>query len=170
VHAAHILVDSKSLADRILAQARANPDGFADLAARYSIDTGSKASGGDLGTQPKSQFVPEFGDPVFAAKPGTFIEVHTQFGWHVVHIISHKKTPLSKVADELKATVLQNSHDQLLAQALNAEGKRIGVHVNPRYGRWDPTQGIVVPLKASGAVSSPSPGPSDAAQPLTPTG
>jgi parvulin-like peptidyl-prolyl isomerase len=170
VHAAHILVDSKSLADRILAQARANPDGFADLAARYSIDTGSKASGGDLGTQPKSQFVPEFGDPVFAAKPGTFIEVHSQFGWHVVHVISHTRTPLSKVSDELKASVLQNSHDQLLAQALNAESKRIGVHVNPRYGRWDATQGTVVPLKGSDSVSSPSPAPPGGAGQLTPAG
>jgi parvulin-like peptidyl-prolyl isomerase len=161
VHAAHILVDDKATADRVLAKARANPDQFAALAEKYSTDTGSKASGGDLGTQPQSQFVPEFGNPVFAADPGSFIEVHTQFGWHVVHIISHTKTPLSKVADELKATVLQNSHDRLLAQELNAEGKRIGVHVNPRYGRWDPAQGTVVAVPASRGVSSPSPTPDE---------
>jgi len=170
VHSAHILVDSKALADRILAKVRADPSQFAALAARYSTDTGSKASGGDLGTQPKSQFVPEFADPVFKAKAGSFIEVHSQFGWHVVHIISHTKTPLSKVSDELKATVLQNSHDQLLGQALTAESKRIGVHVNPRYGRWDPAQGTVVALPASRGVSSPSPAPSGGAEPATPAG
>ena len=160
VHAAHILVDSKALADRILAQARANPDQFAQLAQRYSTDTGSKANGGDLGSQPQSQFVPEFGGPVFAAKPGSFIEVHSQFGWHVVHIISHTKTPLSKVQDQLKSTVLQSSHDRLVAQALADESKQLGVHVNPRYGRWDPQQGTVVALRTSDGVSSPSPAPS----------
>jgi parvulin-like peptidyl-prolyl isomerase len=167
VHAAHILVNDKATADRILAQVRAHPDQFAELAAKYSTDTGSKASGGDLGTQPKSQFVPEFGDPVFAAKPGSFIEVHSQFGWHVVHVISHKRTPLANVTDELKTTVLQNQHDALLSKALTDESKRLGVHVNPRYGRWDATQGTVVAIPASSGVSSPSPTPGSGGQPST---
>ena len=172
VHAAHILVNDKATAQRILAEVRANPARFAALAAKDSTDTGSKANGGDLGTQPKSQFVPEFGDPVFAAKPGSFILVHSQFGWHVVHVISHDTTPLSKVTDELKATVLQSSHDQLLGQALSAEGKRLGVHVNPRFGRWDSAQGTVVAIPASRGVSSPSPSPNDGSgsQQVTPTG
>lgn len=160
VHAAHILVKTKTLADTILAKVRNDPKNFAALAAKYSIDTSNKDSGGDLGTQPKSQFVPAFGNAVFAAKPGSFIEVHTQFGWHVVHVISHQKVPLSQVTDELKGAVLSNAKDAQLAQTLRAEAKKLGVHVNPRYGRWDPAQqpsGAVVPPRPADSISSPSP-------------
>ena len=155
VHAAHILVKSKKTADRLLAQVRADPKRFAELAAQYSTDTGSRNNGGDLGTQPQSQFVPAFGRAVFSAKVGSYIEVHTQFGWHVVHVIAHDKTPLSAVSDELKSTVLQNSRDRLLSDALRAEAKRLGVHVNPRYGRWDPEQGAVVPVREGSGPTSP---------------
>jgi parvulin-like peptidyl-prolyl isomerase len=167
VHSAHILVKSKSLADSILAQVRQDPSAFARLAAKYSIDTSNKATGGDLGFAGHGQFVPEFSDAIFAAKPGSFIEVHSQFGWHVVHVISHKRTPLANVTDELKTTVLQNQHDALLSKALTDESKRLGVHVNPRYGRWDATQGTVVAIPASSGVSSPSPTPGSGGQPST---
>jgi foldase protein PrsA len=155
VHAAHILVKTKALADRILSKVRKDPKQFAPLAARYSLDTSNKDKGGDLGTQPASAFVPSFSGPVFKAKSGSFIEVHTQFGWHVVHIIEHRKVPLSQVADQLKGNVLSNIRTQQLNKVLSAEARRLGVHVNPRYGRWSPTQQAVVPITTD--VSSPSP-------------
>ncbi|HEU5033308.1 MAG TPA: peptidylprolyl isomerase [Mycobacteriales bacterium] len=155
VHAAHILVKTKKLADQILAKVRKNPKQFAALAARYSLDTSNKDRGGDLGAQPASAFVPSFSGPVFKAKPGSFIEVHTQFGWHVVHIIEHRKVPLSQVADQLKGNVLSTARTQQLNKVLAAEAHRLGVHVNPRYGRWSEAQQAVVPI--TGGVSSPSP-------------
>ena len=159
VHSAHILVKSKALADNILAQVKSDPSKFASLAAKYSIDTSNKDSGGDLGFAGQGQFVPSFSQAIFAAKPGTFIEVHSQFGWHVVHVIAHKHVTLAQATPELKTTILKSTRDKLLSQALEDEAKKLGVHVNPRYGVWDFARGTVVAPSMKDAVSSPSPSP-----------
>lgn len=157
VHAAHILVKSKKLADRILGIVRQHPIRFASLAKQYSTDTSNKDSGGDLGTQPKSKFVPAFGNAVFAAKVGSYIEVHSQFGWHVVHVIAHHRVSLAQATPQLKSSILGNASQAQAQREVAAEGKRVGVHVNPRYGKWDPSRSTVVPIPPTNAVSSPSP-------------
>lgn len=159
VNSAHILVASKKLADSLLAQVKAKPSSFAPLAKKYSIDTGSKNNGGNLGFQAASTLVKPFADAIFAAKPGTFLEVHSQFGWHVVHVIAHRKTPLSAVADQLKAQILQPKRQQLLEQALAAEGHKDGVYVSPRYGIWNAANNTVVPASSKNDLSSPAPSP-----------
>ena len=156
VHAAHILVKTKAQADQILAQVRRTPASFASLASRFSIDTGSKANGGDLGFAPHSQFVKPFADAVFAAKPGSFIEVQSQFGWHVVHVIAHRVTTIAEATPQLKASLLQSQQQALLQKALITASKQLGVHVNPRYGVWNPTKGSVDPAPASSDLSTPA--------------
>ena len=157
VDSAHILLKTKAQADQVLAQVRQNPSSFATLAAKLSLDTGSKANGGELGLQPHSQFVKPFADAIFAAKPGTFVEVHSQFGWHVVHVIAHKTTTLAEVAPELKASLLGPKKQALVQQDLSAVAKRLGVHVNPRYGRWDVAADKVVAVSDKDGLSSPAP-------------
>lgn len=171
VHSAHILVKSKSLADTILAQVKQNPSSFASLAAKYSVDTSTKSNGGDLGFAGQGQFVPDFSRAIFAAKPGSFIEVHSQFGWHVVHVIAHRVVSLAQATPQLKTTLLQSTRDSLLVKALADEGRKLGVHVNPRYGQWDyATQTIKgVPLKDQVSVPSPSATPGAGAA-VTPNG
>jgi foldase protein PrsA len=159
VHSAHILVKTKALADSILAQVQRDPSKFAALASRYSIDTSNKDSGGDLGFAGQGQFVPSFSKAIFAAKPGTFIEVHSKFGWHVVHVIAHKQVTLEQATPALKTTILKDTRDKLLAQALSDEAKKLGVHVNPRYGMWDFARGSVVAAPAKDALTSPTPSP-----------
>ena len=157
VHSAHILVKTKALADNILAQVKADPTKFASLASKYSIDTSNKDTGGDLGFAGQGQFVPSFSHAIFAAKVGSFIEVHSKFGWHVVHVIAHKNVTLAQATPELKTTILKNTRDKLLAQALSDEARKLGVHVNPRYGVWDFARGSVVAPSANDSVSSPAP-------------
>jgi parvulin-like peptidyl-prolyl isomerase len=159
VNSQHILVKTKQLADSILAQVKAKPASFAALAKRYSIDPGSKDKGGNLGYQAASTLVKPFSDAIFAAKPGAYLEVHSQFGWHVVHVIAHRKTPLAQVADQLKASILGPKRQQLLQQALGAEGRKLGVHISPRYGRWNASNGTVVAPSAKNDLSSPAPSP-----------
>lgn len=159
VHSAHILVKDKKTADTILTEVRSNPSRFAALAAQFSTDTSNKSKGGDLGFAGRGQFVKAFSDAIFAAKPGSFIEVHSKFGWHVVHVFAHRVTPLAQVATTLKTTILKSTRDQLLQRALSDESKKLGIHVNPRYGHWDPKTGAVVATSPSKDVSSPSPPP-----------
>ena len=157
VDSAHILLKTKAQADQVLAQVQKNPSSFASLAARLSLDAGSKSNGGALGLQPHSQFVKPFADAIFAAKPGTFIEVHSQFGWHVVHVIAHKTTTLAEVAPELKASLLGPKRQALVQKELSSVAKRLGVHVNPRYGRWDVASDKVVAVPDKNGLSSPAP-------------
>ncbi len=163
VNSAHILVASKALADQILAQVKANPSSFASLAAKYSTDPGSKNNGGNLGFQSASALVKPFAQAIFAAKPGAYLEVHSQFGWHVVHVIAHRITTLAQVADQLKQQILQPQRDALLKQALTTESHALGVHVNPRYGSWNFGTGVVDPPPTKGGLSTPAtPSPSPA--------
>jgi parvulin-like peptidyl-prolyl isomerase len=157
VDSAHILLKTKPEADQVLAQVRKTPSSFAALAAQRSLDTGSKTNGGELGFQGHSQFVKPFADAIFAAKPGTFIEVHTQFGWHVVHVIAHRTTSLAEVAPQLKAGILGPKQQALVQQELAKVAKHVGVHVNPRYGRWDATAAKVVAPSDKTGLSSPAP-------------
>jgi parvulin-like peptidyl-prolyl isomerase len=157
VHSAHILVKDKKTADKIFAQVKRSPGDFAKLAARYSQDTSNKNSGGDLGFAGHGQFVKPFSDAIFAAKPGAFLEVHSQFGWHVVHVIARKKVTLQQATPQLKNEVLKTQRDALLKKTLADEAKKLGIHVNPRYGKWDSKNGQVVPVSGKSDVSSPSP-------------
>jgi parvulin-like peptidyl-prolyl isomerase len=157
VHSAHILVKDKKTADSILQQVKQNPGSFAALAAKYSQDTSNKNSGGDLGFAGRGQFVKPFSDAIFAAKPGSFIVVHSQFGWHVVHVIDRRTVSLAQATPQLKSQVLKSQRDAMLKKALADEAKKLGVHVNPRYGKWDGGTQTVVAVSSKDDISSPSP-------------
>lgn len=157
VHSAHILVKDKATADKILKEVRANPSSFAALAKQYSIDTSNKDKGGDLGFAGRSAFVKPFADAIFSAKPGSFVEVHSQFGWHVVHVIARRTVTLAQATPQLKRTVLKDQISSRLQAALTAEAKALKVKVNPRFGRWDAASGTVAAVSPSGSVSSPAP-------------
>lgn len=168
VHSAHILVRTKALADQILAQVKAHPNLFAALAKRYSIDTASKPNGGDLGFAGPNDFVQPFAADIFKAKPGSFIEVHTQFGWHVVHVIAHRQTTFAQAEPSLRSNAQSSKRQQLLGAALANTAKKEGVSINPRYGQWDSKQETVAPLRdnlSSPEKTSPAPGPTATAVP-----
>jgi parvulin-like peptidyl-prolyl isomerase len=149
VHAAHILVKSKALATHLLAEVKADPSRFAALAAKYSIDTGSKANGGDLGFESRSAVVKSFGTAIFTAKPGSYVLAHSKFGYHVIHVIAHRVQSLASVTPQLKAGLFASQRATLLGKAVVAESRRLGVHVSPRYGRWDAAKQTVDPVPDS---------------------
>ncbi|HXR42431.1 MAG TPA: peptidylprolyl isomerase [Acidothermaceae bacterium] len=175
VHTAHILVKDKATAEKILAQVKADPSSFADIAKSQSIDTGSAPNGGDLGTVPSAQFVTPFADAVDAAQVGSYFVVQSSFGWHVVHLISRSTTTLDQIdAQAQQATTQQEQqqaqqvHAAVFARFLDSVAKSLGgISVNPRYGTWSADQGSVVALTTglSSPISSPA-----AAQPSLPTG
>jgi peptidyl-prolyl cis-trans isomerase D len=168
VHSAHILVATKALADSILRQVKADPSAFAGLAAKYSTDTSSKATGGDLGFQGRGALVKPFETAIFATKPGSFAEAHTQFGWHVIHVIARKTTSFEQAKRDLRRQVLQTQRDERVGAYLSTVAKDLGVHVNPRFGVWDAANQDVVSATSCASTSFVSPSPRAANPAATP--
>lgn len=97
--ASHILISfgdkadaaaKKSALDKALsvqAEAKRNPDKFAELAQKYSQDPGSAANGGDLGAFGRGLMVKSFDDAVFSMAPGAISEpVESEFGYHIIKL------------------------------------------------------------------------------------
>ncbi len=100
---------AKARAEELLAEARKNPAGFADLARKNSQDTGSAAQGGDLDFFGRGAMVKPFEDAVFAMKVGDFSNVvESDFGYHVIHLTEVRggqKKSFDSVRTEIEAEV-----------------------------------------------------------------
>ena len=120
-----IMPDStaKKLADSIY-NAILGGANFAALALKYSSD-GSKTKGGDLGTYGYGTMVPEFNDFTFENPVGSKKVVKTQFGYHVIEILSQKDfKPAYKiafVAKEITASDVTINKASLEATKASAE-------------------------------------------------
>ena len=96
--ASHILIapgedqaKTKVKAEQILAQVRARPDQFDQLAKQHSDDPVSKEKGGDLEFFGKGMMVPQFEQAVFAMKQGEIRGlVESEFGFHIIRLTAIK--------------------------------------------------------------------------------
>ncbi len=114
---------AKAKAEDILKKLKAGAD-FNDMAKQYSACPSSK-QGGDLGTQPKGTFVPEFEKAAYALKPGQMTDVvETQFGFHIIKLIEHanantvsfaqsKDMIAQLLTNEQKKTIVENYIEQI---------------------------------------------------------
>ena len=109
VHASHILVKDEDTARQILAEVKAHPDKFPDIAREKSTDTISAKKGGDLGTFGPGRMVPEFEKAAFALKPGEISDVvKTQYGYHIIMVTERKEgepKPFDNVKEQIRATL-----------------------------------------------------------------
>jgi peptidyl-prolyl cis-trans isomerase D len=103
-------------AETLLAQARANPAKFGELAKANSQDQGSAAQGGELGSFARGAMVKPFEDAAFAAKPGEIVgPVTSDFGYHVIKVNS--ATPAKvRTFDEVKGEIETELKRQRAAQ------------------------------------------------------
>jgi peptidyl-prolyl cis-trans isomerase D len=109
----------KTKAEGILKQLRGGAD-FAEMAKKYSEDTGSGAKGGDLGWVLKGQMVKPFEDAVFSQKPGVIGDlVKTQYGYHIVEVTQREPAHLRSF-DEVKAE-LEKTYRQQRVNALTQQ-------------------------------------------------
>jgi peptidyl-prolyl cis-trans isomerase D len=95
---------AKARAGELLAAAKKNPDGFADLAKKNSQDPGSAANGGDLDWFGRGAMVKPFEDKVFAMKPGDIELVESDFGFHVIKL-ADVKAATQKPFEQVKADI-----------------------------------------------------------------
>jgi parvulin-like peptidyl-prolyl isomerase len=149
IHARHILVKSKSLAQRIADEA--TPNNFARLAKRYSTDDASADNGGDLGTISASSLDPDFVAAALALRPGEIsAPVHTQFGWHVIQLVSADVQPLDEVKDQLTGSLGSQAFSTWLGKRLESAE----IDVNPKYGRFDASTGEILPIRSTETTPS----------------
>jgi len=89
--------------EEILAEARKNPDKFAELAKQNSQDPGSAPQGGDLGYFTRGSMVKPFEDAAFKLKEGEISPVvESEFGFHIIKLTGKRKGDGG--AEELKAS------------------------------------------------------------------
>ncbi|MFH1602337.1 MAG: SurA N-terminal domain-containing protein [Pseudomonadota bacterium] len=82
---------ARKKAEDLLAQLRAAPDKFAELAQKYSQDPGSKEKGGELGYFARGSMVKPFEEAVFKLKQGQLSGiVETDFGFHIIKLTGIK--------------------------------------------------------------------------------
>jgi foldase protein PrsA len=113
----HILVKKKALADELYAKLKNGAD-FEALAKKYTEDTTSKPDGGKL-TAYKGKTAAPFDKFVFAAKVGELSHpIKTEFGWHVIEVLSDTKPaaaqPLAEAKDAISGTLLQERQNAAL--------------------------------------------------------
>jgi foldase protein PrsA len=157
VESRHILVAEEAQARDLLAQVQADPSRFAELAAEFSTDTSNAEDGGSLGRQGRGTFVPEFDEAVFTQPIGQPFVVQTQFGWHVVVVDDRQSVPFAEAEEELRRQALSEQRGQAVQELLRTTAKRVGVDVNPRFGRWDAEAVEVAPVPEDDGLSSPAP-------------
>ncbi|MGH9402070.1 MAG: peptidylprolyl isomerase [Terriglobia bacterium] len=121
------------LAQKTLAQVKAGGN-FADLAKKYSQDTGSAQNGGELGWIKRGQTVKAFENAAFSMKPGEISNlVKTEYGYHIIKVEDKQTAHLQPFA-EVKASIQTTLEKQMLQQAENDLASKIEdqVKANPQ--------------------------------------
>jgi peptidyl-prolyl cis-trans isomerase D len=118
----HILLATKEGAEKVAAEARRNPQGFAELAKKHSQDTGSAANGGDLGMNPRGTLASKaLEDAIFTLKPDEIgAVVPSEFGFHVVRVTAiqaGKVRTLDDARKELAAEIVKQKGAKKFAEA-----------------------------------------------------
>ena len=131
--ASHILIAIKADADKEKAKAKAeevlqevqkSPAKFAELAKKYSEDTGSAKDGGDLGYFGHGMMVKAFEDIVFKQKDGEISGlVESDYGFHIIKLTGVKpgrQRPLDEVRVEIQSELKHQAATGKFAEAAEA--------------------------------------------------
>lgn len=131
--ASHILINApkdapaaerdkaKAQAEALLAQARKNPAGFAELARKNSNDPGSADRGGDLDFFGRGAMTKPFEDAVFAMKVDEISPVvETEFGYHLIKLTALRggqRKPFEAVRAEMVEEISKQQAQKRYAEA-----------------------------------------------------
>lgn len=118
---------AKAKAEAVLAEVRANPARFAEIARTQSDDPGSAAAGGDLDFFGRGAMVKPFEDAVYAMKPGEISPVvETDFGYHVIRLDAVRggerrafDSVRAEIADEVRRQLAQRRYAEVAEQFSN---------------------------------------------------
>lgn len=120
--AKHILVDSEDNANEILNKINSNEISFEEAASNHSTCP-SKDAGGDLGSFPRGQMVPEFEEAVFNMNKGEVKgPVKTQFGYHLIKLEDLQaggESEYEEVKNEIEKTLMYQKQSEVYSNKLN---------------------------------------------------
>ena len=155
----HILVKTKAAALTVRALLAANDTAatWAKVAKKYSLDAGTKNSGGNLGPIRPGQMVKPFDSAAFSLPLHTIsAPVKSQDGWHVIEVTAitpAKKSTYASAKANIKSTLISQAWQDWLTKAQMAAK----IDYAPGY---NPVQLIALPSASAQAHGSPSPSPS----------
>ncbi len=161
VDASHILfkvedpakdAEVRARAEGVLKQIQDGGD-FAELAKRYSEDTGSAQQGGYLGPFSRGRMVKEFEDTAFAMKPGEVSGlVRTQFGYHIIKVLRHEVPSLAEARPGITRSIqLDRATD--LARRKAAEAAKLA-ETNKDLGSIAKSLGVPCEVRETGLLAS----------------
>ncbi len=113
VHARHILLPTREMAEEVLARLQAGED-FAYLAREYSEDISSRETGGDMGFFPRGVMPAEVEEVAFGLEVGELSGiVESQFGFHVLQVLERDER---EIAVEVFESLRQQTFMQWLEE------------------------------------------------------
>lgn len=128
VNIAHILVDTKELAQEIRQKIIDGAD-FTELAAKYSKDTTTAKNGGEIGEFVWGEMVDGFQEAAFELQPDVIPEpVQSAYGFHVMKLLSRHSTNLKSYDEE---------RDKLFDELLRAKSYEIAEYLNEYAAKID---------------------------------
>lgn len=135
---------AKARAEELLAQARKNPTGFAELARKNSQDQGSAAQGGDLDFFARGAMVKPFEAAAFSLKQGEISDVfETDFGYHFL-VVTGVRGGQTKAFDAVRTEI----EAELRKAKAKAEWAKVAEQfTNTVYEQSDSLQPVIDKLK-----------------------
>jgi parvulin-like peptidyl-prolyl isomerase len=131
---------SEQKAEKLLAEVKANPAKFEEIARKKSEDPSSAQNGGDLGFFTEKEMVPAFSKVAFSTKPGEISNlVKTEYGYHIIRVIDRKKAgvqPFDEVKELIK-TYMENQNKMKALQKLIESARNTAV-INYVDKNYDP--------------------------------
>lgn len=135
--AAEVEAVRKQAAD-LLAQAKAAPDRFGELARRYSQDPASAREGGDLGTVTPGSLFPELERTLFGMKPGEVAgPVRSPAGLHILWL-KNVEPAHARSFEEVREQVAQAARREAALRRFNEEAEKFGDLVYAQFGSLEP--------------------------------
>jgi len=143
---------ARARAQEIYDQVKQKPEGFADLARKYSQDPGSAGKGGDLGYFTHGSMVKGFDDAVFKMKPGEISPpVESEYGYHIIKLTGVRPGRASSIeevsgqlAGEVRKQQASRAYAELAEKFNNVVFEQSDslkpaaelLHVTPRQSGW----------------------------------
>jgi peptidyl-prolyl cis-trans isomerase C len=167
INTRHILLKTEEEAKQVQTKLQKGED-FTELAKKYSIDPNVKASGGEIGFQPKGSLIPEYENAAFKlTKVGQVSGiVKTQFGYHIIRLEGAKPpsyVPLEEVKDFIKQKNAQEKQKEVLEKYIEELKKNAKITIDEALLKEDraappekaDAQGKVVPPQTSETPQKP---------------